>query len=161
VCVCVCVLTWQHLRAPPTLMLRRQQILAVRGGGGGASGSGDKQENGRDGFSGPVDAVTTMEEAEELWVRAVDAAPDAVPLLFDYPLFLQDDKGDWLGAERVYKKVLAIEPTNIAAASNYATILGDHRDDLNGAECAFQWALANNQNDDKVGQLRRPCARQA
>lgn len=133
-----------------TLVLRRRSpaLAALRGGMGEAGGGEGEQE-----VSGDVpvpedaDAVTTMEEAEEMWVRATDAAPNNAPLLFDYALFLQDDKGDWLGAERVYKKVLALKPSNVEAASNYATILSEHRDDLNGAECAFQWALALSPND--------------
>jgi len=48
----------------------------------------------------------------------------------------------------VYKAVIVLDPSNVAAMSNYAAILSDHRDDFEGAECAFQMALSMNPNDD-------------
>ena len=89
----------------------------------------------------------TLDEAGELWRRAVDASPTDAALLFEYALFLQDDKADWLAAEGIYKKVLALEPTHVAALCNYANILGDKRKDFDGAERAIQSALLLNPSD--------------
>jgi tetratricopeptide (TPR) repeat protein len=93
------------------------------------------------------DHVDAVAEAERLWIRAVDASPSDAPLLFEYALFLQDDKKDWLGAERMYKRVLSLDPTHVAAMSNYGMILSEQREDLDGAERVFQLALILNPND--------------
>jgi len=118
-------------------------------GGRGEEDAKDVRDGCSDGLQGE-DEPTTLAEAENVWIRAVDASPKDVALLFDYALFLQDDKKDWLGAERVYKKVIVLEPQNVAALSNYATILGEHRDNLNAAECSFQMALAIDPGDGKA-----------
>lgn len=95
----------------------------------------------------PVQSEPTLEQAREIWMRAVDVSPQDASLLFEYALFLQEDANDWLGAEGMYKKVIRLLPDNAAALSNYGTILSDHRGDLASAESAFQLAILINPND--------------
>ncbi len=126
----------------------------LRGGGSASDSAGTERSGAAEGLGAVVGDVVppdpvdpTLEEARDLWTRAVDASPQDAPLLLEYALFLQDDARDWLGAERIYKRVIGLQPRNAAALTNYATILSDHRQDLTSAESAFQLALAINPDD--------------
>jgi len=77
---------------------RRSRILVLRGGGDDYDSVGRGGMDARADVTGGAETedATTHEEAEKLWIRAVDAAPNDASLLFDYALFWQDDKDDWL-----------------------------------------------------------------
>ncbi|HEV2150655.1 MAG TPA: tetratricopeptide repeat protein [Longimicrobiaceae bacterium] len=88
--------------------------------------------------------VGCPEEAEPLYLRAIEAEPRHPRSLGTYAVFLQNVRADHDRAEEYYRRALEVRPDHAEALGNYAIFLRSVRGDLDGAEALYRRAIKAN-----------------
>jgi protein O-mannosyl-transferase len=83
----------------------------------------------------------SLEEAQRVYERGLDALNEPRELLVHYAAFLARDQKDFDEAERVYKRAIDLYPTYATVLSNYGVFLARDRKDLDGGERFFELAI--------------------
>ena len=85
--------------------------------------------------------------ADRLYKRIVDAAPTDANTLASYAYFLAYQRDDKDGAEAYFKRAIEADPESAHILGNYAVFLWYQRDDKEGAEAYYKRAIEADPKD--------------
>ena len=86
------------------------------------------------------------DEAEECFLRSLEACPMHSNCCFSYADFLVNHRKNFADAELLYKRALLIDPNNATAANNYAVFLATVRHNNALADHMFRVATTHSTN---------------
>ena len=82
-----------------------------------------------------------MDQAQQLYQRAIDADPTNANILGAYATFLKNIPGDMGQAEQLYQRAIDADPTNANILGAYALFLHTKRGNIDQAEQMYQRAI--------------------
>jgi len=77
-----------------------------------------------------------MDQAQEMYQRAIDADPHHADILGNYAYFLNTVRGDMDQAQDMYQRAIDADPTNAIFLGNYAQVLFARSDDMEAISLA-------------------------